>query len=359
MLIKNLFEKEIQGLTIVDLEMFFSKEQTENDKLEFKSGTEINPPAGRPQPKESDILKKILTTICGFLNSEGGVLIWGAPEGQILASGSSEKYYKGSLTPVKTILEKDQFINKISDLINPTPNKIKFASLAINQGFIYVLEVEKSDYSPHQINGTYYLRLDAQTRPAPHQYVEALMKKSRVAKLESYFDFREAKRVGDFACLIFSIKVKNTTKFVNERAVRLSLKSFAYIMELHDEFKGGNEPTDKTVDIADILYPGLPVEKKFLLVTTMNLGYGRRRIPIYSLLTGETSPATSSIFQLEFHFTDDFKVSMSILSKSENDLLQDMESNDYKELAEIQIMHDNILYENAGAFESIRKWKSE
>lgn len=119
-------------------------------------------------------------------------------------------------------------------------------------------------------------------------------------------------------------------------------------MELHEEFKGGNEPTDKTVDIADILYPGLPVEKKFLLVTTMNLGYGRRR----------TSPATSSIFQLEFHFTDDFKVSMSILSKSENDLLQDMESNDYRELAEIEIMRDNILYENASTFESIRKWKS-
>lgn len=71
MLIKNLFEKN-QGLSIVDHETFFSKGQTENDKMEFKFGTEINPPTGRPQPKESDILKKILTTICGFLNSEGG-----------------------------------------------------------------------------------------------------------------------------------------------------------------------------------------------------------------------------------------------------------------------------------------------
>lgn len=204
MLVKNLFDKEIHDLTISDIENFFYKEQVENDKLEFKSAVDGNSTTGRPQVKESEVLKKIMNTICGFLNSEGGVLIWGAPEGQLPVAGGNEKIHKGNLTPVKMILEKDQLINKLSDIINPTPNKIRFNSFAVTQGYVYVFEVEKSEYAPHQIDGTYYLRLDAQTRPAPHQYVEALIKKARVANLEMEFHFGKAMRAGDFACVFFS-----------------------------------------------------------------------------------------------------------------------------------------------------------
>lgn len=128
-------------------------------------------------------------------------------------------------------------------------------------------------------------------------------------------------------------------------------------MEEQDQFAGANTATDKTIDIAEVLYPGLPVEKKFVLVTSMNLGYGKRRIPIYCLATGETSPVTSSSFGTEFHFTDDFKVHMTILDKSENVMLQDLDDTAHDDLVRIQEIRDAHFYQHSSAFESIRTWK--
>ncbi len=358
MLIFNLFGKDINELTVDDLEAFFSVEQVETDKIEFKSTKEIIGGNDGTRNKESDVLKKIMQTICGFLNTEGGVLIWGAPEGNHTDNSSREKAFKGALTVVKTRLEKDQLLNKVSDQINPTAAKIRFIPLSYKDGWIYVFEVLRSDYAPHQLSGTYYFRLDGQTRPAPHQYVEALMKKARVAKLEMDFYFHPVMRAGDFACLFFTITSQNVTKYINDRDIRLDLTSHATIIETKEVFIGADNETHKIINVANILYPGLPVTHEFILVTPMYHGWGRRNISIIALLTGENSPVSRSYFAFEFFFQDDGSVKADLVSKSENVHLQDLDNSSIwnDELQMTQQRNYALLTNNNSLLKNIREW---
>lgn len=84
------FGKKLEDLTFHDIENFFSVERVETDQLEFKS---INLKGGLDEK-----FPGIQKTVGAFLNSSGGLLIWGAPDGK-LTSGKKEKAFVGSLTP--------------------------------------------------------------------------------------------------------------------------------------------------------------------------------------------------------------------------------------------------------------------
>lgn len=357
MLISNLFGKEIGELTVADLEAFFSVEQLESDKIEFKSTKENFDGIDTPK-KEGETIKKIMQTICGFLNTDGGIIIWGTPEGKYIGGNSKEKTYIGELTIVKTRIEKDQFLNKVSDQINPTAARIRFVSLTHKGGWIYIFEVLKSEYSPHQLNGTYFLRLDGQTRPAPHQYVEALMKKARVAKLEMEFSFLPVLRAGNFACLPFTITSQNVTKYINDKDIRLDLSSHATIIEPNEIFAGADNETHKVISVANILYPGLPVKHDFILVTPMYYGWGRRNIPITALLTGENSPVSRSNYNFEFFFQEDGSIKTELVYKSENVNLQDLDMQSiWENDRDIKLIRERHFQDkNLELLKSIREW---
>lgn len=88
---ESYFGKKLEQLEYIDVENFFSVERVESDKIEFKS---INP--------TGDIDKKIngfIPSIVAFLNSKGGILIWGAPKGKPKVN-SKEKVFIGELTPI-------------------------------------------------------------------------------------------------------------------------------------------------------------------------------------------------------------------------------------------------------------------
>ena len=154
--IHKLFGKNIENLNAEDLANYFKDYKKENNSLEFKSN----------QKTQKDGFKKtfnkVLETVCAFLNTDGGILIWGSPSGEVL-QGDEEESYSGPLTPISVKIEQDFFTNRISS-INPMCTGVNFQPIQIGKDtfgketYCYVLEVKKSDFPPHQFNGTYYMR---------------------------------------------------------------------------------------------------------------------------------------------------------------------------------------------------------
>ncbi len=171
------FGKGIDSITLGDVERYFKEEHSETDQLELKSirsGNQLN-----------DMLAGIQRTVCAFLNSSGGLLIWGAPEGKKV-NGRKEKIFTGELTSYEGLLEKDALMSKIADAITPLPSSIRIKILSVESMSVVVVEVQPSGYSPHQFSNTYYMRIDGQTKPAPHHYIEALFKKISYPHIEAF-----------------------------------------------------------------------------------------------------------------------------------------------------------------------------
>ena len=214
---KSYFSKSLDNLTYQDVENFFKEAKEESTRIEFKSYA-----AGRGK-KFKDKLSGVVEGLCALLNSEGGILIWGAPEGQKVA-GKQEDVFQGALSPVDELKEKDGLINTISDTITPLPTGIAVKILENgNNQYVYVFEVQVSNYRPHQYKHIYYARLDGQTRPAPHYLVEALMKRITYPNLEGYLKVTDFKRLREGNYLDIEIIVCNFSETQNEEDISLEI----------------------------------------------------------------------------------------------------------------------------------------
>ncbi|NML38127.1 ATP-binding protein [Chitinophaga sp. G-6-1-13] len=160
-----IFQKEIYNITKQDLEIFFSTEQEENAVLEFKSG----------ETSFEDVYKEV----AAFLNTEGGLLIIGAPRESKRENDLKMKVCKGALTPCTKILSKDTLTRSIAGNIMPSPTAIRIQEIYIEGGSVYILEIPQSMTPPHQVTekGIYYIRLERDAKAAPHGVVEALFRK--------------------------------------------------------------------------------------------------------------------------------------------------------------------------------------
>jgi hypothetical protein len=199
------FGKELANLNYHDIVTYFSTEHIETNQLEFKSvaGNFIDNYPG------------LIKTICGFVNSGGGILIWGAPQG-VRVNGRDEKIFLGDPTPINQILSKDQIISRISDSIVPLPNKIRLQIIENDAGgCVCVFEIDESDYSPHQYLGTYYMRIDGQTKTAPHHYIEALFRKIKYPDLEGFLKFTGGSAQGNSYLINFEIYFFNWSPLQN------------------------------------------------------------------------------------------------------------------------------------------------
>ena len=358
MLIQSLFSKSIETLSEEDLVLFFEEPKTENDKLEFKSYREFAAKIekGNKNVKDTDAFKNILTTICAFLNTDGGVLIWGAPEGKII--NGKEKSFSGALSPVTTVFEKDQVINKIVSAINPTPNRILFKAIPVKSGgFIYLFEVLASDFAPHQVMGTYYMRLDGQTKYAPHQYIDALIRRIQTPRLRMQIKFGDILNVGELVSIPFNVTIWNAARQVNEKNVNFTLSSFAQILKDEEVFTELKEETTISFEAAKILHHGNPVRYTFFIITPLNKGYGRRRIPVRATLSGDTAPMIFSEYIIEFLFGNPELTSYTLISSKENiygsDLVLEYEEN----LAEARLDFAYISSATSESVENMKKWK--
>ena len=207
---KTYLGKSLGELTHADVADFFLNEREETDQIEFKSYNE--------RANDDDRYKGLVGSIAAFLNSGGGLLIWGAPNG-ITAPGKREKIFKGPLTKVPLTIEKDWLISKIVDKIIPLPIGIRVKLLIASDSQIAVFEVDESIYSPHQTSHVYLMRVDGQTKPAPHHYVEALFKKISFPRLEGYICPGAAESDSNGFLVKIEFIIINFSPFLNEESL--------------------------------------------------------------------------------------------------------------------------------------------
>ena len=293
------FRKTLDELTYQDVEDFFIEEKEESIRLEFKSYSD--------KDKDSNKLDGIIRGLCALLNSEGGILIWGAPEGQAV-KGKKEKIFKGPLSPVPKPkqIEKDQLINKISDTISPLPTGASVKILTQDSDkFVYVFEVQTSNYRPHQYKHVYYARLDGQTKPAPHYLVEALMKRITYPNIEGYLKIVKWFSEGDNHIIDIQVIICNFSELQNEENVLVDLtvnpgvvQNWSY-KQPHG-FYIQNGQRFRNTDFAKIIHYGAPViHYESIIVDDNELRNYDGKISFVLLFGGKYSPMKSSKYVLD------------------------------------------------------------
>lgn len=206
-----LFNRDLYELDFEYIQEFFATVKDESLYLEFKSFSQQGPYG----PKE-DAIKK---AVCAMLNSEGGVVIWGAPTETRDANGNTAAV--GALTPFASNLDRDRLINILSSSIIPLPVAIRVQKLQNeNEESVFVIEVEKSPEKPHQFDNRYYIRLDGQTRIAPHYLISALM---RGANFPGHLRLKRIEFRGDTIALHFRNVLFNTSAFNNDLNVQIRI----------------------------------------------------------------------------------------------------------------------------------------
>lgn len=220
------FQKEIYDLKIEDLKAFFSEEQEESSRLEFKTGQ-----VG---------IEHIYKEVCAFLNTEGGLLIIGTPKETKtkLPNGSEITTCKGELIP-SNYKNRDWLIQKIVGNISPQPHGIMIQDIFDDKGSYFVIDVQQSITPPHQSNdGTYYIRLERDSKPAPHGLVEALFFKRQKPKLEVntniYFTKQNTHEV--------SFSIKNNSSYPTEK---VSFSVYFKNIDKLTEIGSNNSPSIK------------------------------------------------------------------------------------------------------------------
>ncbi|RRB00673.1 AlbA family DNA-binding domain-containing protein [Larkinella rosea] len=143
----SLFHKALHDIDQNDLEKFFEAERDESLTLEFKSY------ADSKSLDKSERISGVFKTVVAFLNSSGGLLVWGAPESTPSTTNLKSKICTGPLSPVLEYFDRDVLVSKLVDSIDPRPHNIDVNPIRINGGYVYLIEVQESSNKPHQVKG--------------------------------------------------------------------------------------------------------------------------------------------------------------------------------------------------------------
>jgi len=294
------FGKPKSEVTYADIENYFATEKHESDTLEFKS---ISSHGFEKQ------LKGLAETICAFLNSSGGLIILGAPKENKTSNDRQNKFI-GELTPIAASIEKDRFINSVTDRLSPMPSGILLNEYSGPKGYVYLIEVYQSEYSPHQIEGAYYMRLDGQVRPAPHHYVEALMKKVKFPDLEGYLILNNLKYEEEFVFIVsFDILILNWSFYMNEEDLHYRLHCGKASIETEKGWRG-----HLIVDHAKGLLPyGENLSAKHKLKISRPTKGNKELIRVQLIFGGRHSPLRVSIYEFEVEFVSGEEIKLEVI----------------------------------------------
>ena len=308
---KSILGNNLFNLTYLDIENFFIEEREENLNLEFKSYVD----EGSFKEKEKVIFK----SICALLNSEGGIIIWGAPI-EIRDSSQNTKAI-GTLTPFNVGMDKDKLINKISSNIIPLPINFKVQFLTNDDGnSIIVIEVNKSIERPHQFSNNYYIRLDGQTRIAPHYLIKALIKSKDFPILRGHVRLKEIFNENNYLKLIFRKLIYNATPYQNEIKPYYKL----VVQPPGELFINGQSYGNHTDDEFSILANGRP--EMFDFEVRLDKNSVNDNLDIILQIGGQKSPSKLSIYTYNFKNAVAGKVNneeIFLVEKEENQLPTD------------------------------------
>jgi hypothetical protein len=168
-------------------------------------------------------------------------------------------------------------------------------------GYIYMFDVASSDHSPHQFDNVYYMRLDGQTLPAPHAYVEALFKKIRYPAIEGYLTppiaYGEDNRD---PTLHFHIVFRNQTPLINEENLycRIFVTGGILVFDRPNEY--GREMTQK--NITDVVSYGNTIDAFFtVMADESSLKIADHTLSISIWFGGKYSPVRYCEYKFDLH----------------------------------------------------------
>ncbi|MET3115392.1 hypothetical protein AAKU52_003141 [Pedobacter sp. CG_S7] len=301
--------KALHELNYEDIETFFKQEHIESETLEFKSYSTKG-------AFDDQLNKGIIRGINAFLNSSGGILIWGSPVGT-KPEGRSEEIFVGELSPVNILKEKDALINMISSRISPLPIGISVQILEREENYLYVFEVQQSISKPHQFNERYYVRLDGQSKPAPHYLVDALFKQIKYPEIGGYIKFEKA-NYDDLGNLTLSISVFicNFSQLQNEEKI-----SYQIVVVPGTIDRNGNGVYHS--ELTDVLHFGKPIRNGFNISITGHEYINKLSIIKFMLsFGGKLSPAKISSYTLKLkQLPDNHKNANSLITEIEENVL--------------------------------------
>jgi len=295
------FGKPLTQLTYADIQLYFDEERQETETVEFKSYHDRTTfDAG---------LQGVIRGIAAFLNSSGGILIWGAPKGSKV-TGKSEDVFVGSLCPIKELVEKDRLINKISSAITPLPMGISVQILSNGNNHLYVFEIQQGIYRPHQYDGRYFVRLDGQTKPAPHYIVDALIKQISYPNVCGVIKFEKMNfdRNGTYQ-LPITLGIFNFSELQNEEAVSFRLLCVGgYFSKGRQQQYNTQKPQYNMnghqaiyENFAHVLHFGTPhIGQDVIVITEETLAENKGFVELALSFGGKKSPAKSTTYKLDF-----------------------------------------------------------
>lgn len=328
---KILLRKELRDLLYPDIEDYFKVSRKESNTIEFKSYTS----SGEIDSQYNAIYK----TICGFLNSDGGLLIWGAPSGQKMP-GKKEKEFFGELKPIDKSIEKDALINKICSNISPLPQGFRVEILEKEERQLCIIEVDKNRNGPFQTNDIYYMRLDGQTKPAPHYYIEALFRQITYPELGGYIKFSTLKINNSVYYLSFQVIILNHSPLQNEEKIswRLLVDPGSFIKQSNKHVD--IDPVNNQMysdNFPQVLHLGeAPYTDVILTINPYELNSNNNQVHIILLYGGRFSPMKMSQYKVDLKNPYPADINEIIIFKEENNLLSDFGKNDGTEKEKVE-----------------------
>lgn len=282
---QNYFSKDLDLLTESDLIHFFSSLQKETQYIEFKSSGETN--------VDQIFNKTLKPAVCSFLNSEGGILIYGAPR-EDRRNPDNPDNFKLRPYPINALGDHDSIIRKIADGITPMPIGIRLKEVEVEGGMLAVFEIQESKSKPHQTENIYQIRIDGQKKPAPHYLIEAMMKQVRFPNLECSLAFKGF--INDSVGLVIFLEMilKNTSEFQNESDVFIEVKCIGARLIKSDDFK----------DLVPVLSFGLSKKQRFELKISMEERYKLpplHQIELVIFFGGKSAPTKISAFMISIN----------------------------------------------------------
>jgi hypothetical protein len=171
------FGKELEKLQINDILVLIQNKIDESQNLEYKE----------PSENLDKACNSLAETISGFLNTDGGILLYGVSEKR-----EGIHRYPTGIEWCSTA--KERLENLLKSRIQPWEEKIKIRRIASKekeQGGIFVIEIPKSNNPPHMYNYCYYQRLNFQTQPMSHQNVLRAFQTSWTRRRDLYLNILE------------------------------------------------------------------------------------------------------------------------------------------------------------------------
>lgn len=268
--------------------------------------------------------------MCGFLNSEGGILIWGAPVGK-KSPGRKEKVFSGPLTYVDQQLEKDSLVNRLTDAITPMPVGINVDCIGEANQFVYILQVRESQFKPHQFENKYMIRLDGQTRIAPHYYIESMFKQIRKPEIEGYIKFEDVNNSQYGFILNIQSLIFNWSHTHNEKNLIVIVSSphgaFRDFIDrttqqnrYHEYHFNGHQSLSRHLD--DTLFYGSPIIETFSIVFSGETVRSGTPVELILRFGGDSSPQKESYYK--FRFLLEGKTNVEIIESIENVLVSEI-----------------------------------